>query len=121
MPSEASAGSYAHGQEAFRPPAMFLKVTSPQYFSHCDMHHACLLNGHLLPSRQRRPDAVAVHAVLSEAGLIWDPQLVRQKLCPLLMEWDARHPKRVRIFAAIHMMNCPLDDVKPFIGSCARC
>lgn len=44
---------------------------------------------------QRRPDAVAVHAVLSEAGLIWDPQLVRQKLCPLLMEWDARHPMRV--------------------------
>ncbi len=49
--------------------------------------------------RQRRPDADAVHAVLADAGLVWGLQLVRAKLCPLLMEWDARHPGRVRQFS----------------------
>lgn len=36
-----------------------------------------------------------MYEVLSEAGLSWSPELVRQKLCPLLLEWDARHPKQV--------------------------
>ena len=45
--------------------------------------------------RQRRPDVATVYKVLSEAGLSWSPELVRQKLCPLLLEWDARHPKQV--------------------------
>ena len=47
------------------------------------------------PSRQRRPDPEEVQAVLERAGLAWSPELVRAKMCPLLLEWDARHPGKV--------------------------
>jgi hypothetical protein len=52
--------------------------------------------------RERRPDVAAVYKVLSEAGLSWNQELVRQKLCPLLLEWDARHPKQVSPRATLH-------------------
>lgn len=39
-----------------------------------------------------RPDPVETYACMDAAGLRWAPELVRRKLRPLLMEYDAMHP-----------------------------
>lgn len=39
-----------------------------------------------------RPDPAEAYACMDAAGLRWAPELVRRKLRPLLMEYDATHP-----------------------------
>ncbi|KAK9839698.1 hypothetical protein WJX81_006968 [Elliptochloris bilobata] len=39
-----------------------------------------------------RPDPAKAHACMDAAGMRWAPELVRRKMRPLVMEYDATHP-----------------------------